>query len=357
MYETQEPLKTTFGAWFIVIREWFATIGLTKSASTTTRLSASPSSHFYKYFCPSHKARFRKNCPFEKDRTEQRMLRPRSLVMAGVLTLAIVLAAGQVSCHSSATNCDCNGYSQQVVERVVGANAVVHYDGKPLGSGIAYRKNGKLYVLTAAHVIEDEEEIQSKSWFFCPKNYVEIDNTPSIETCPEDKPSQEKTWGTKEIQVTLFEGSLESPISTEKCKMVFNDPEYDLSILEVEGTKPLTPLVKGCLFDYNIPRMGVPVYIMGNPASDYMTITRGIIGNNHRSRVSLSDHVPFFYQTDADGAPGSSGGGLYRADTGACVGVVVILNCRNMQVYSVPAKFLMETLIRHNQVDLLPPSA
>jgi S1-C subfamily serine protease len=281
------------------------------------------------------------------------MLRPRSLVMAGVLTLAIVLAAGQVSCQSSA-NCDCNGYNQQVVEDVVGANAVVHYDGLPLGSGIAYRKNGKLYVLTASHVIEDEEEIKSRTWCF-PSNFVELDVIPSFEICPEE-PSQGKTWGTKEIKVTLFNGRLESPISSEKCKMIFNDPEYDLCILEVEEKSPVTPLVKGCLFDYKTPRMGVPVYIVGNPQGDYMTITRGIIGNNHRSRESLSEHVPFFYQTDADAAPGSSGGGLYRADTGACVGVVVMLNCRNMQVYSVPTKFLMETLMRHNQLDLLPPS-
>ena len=244
-----------------------------------------------------------------------------------------------------------------MVEKVVGSNAVVHYDGKPLGSGIAYRKNGKLYVLTAAHVIEDEEEVKTKYWFFH-KNYVEIGFVPQFDVCPpEDKPSQEKTWGTKKIEVTLFAGEYESPISTEDCKLVFNDPEYDLAILEVEQKKPLTLLVKGSTFDYNIPRMGVPVYIMGNPSSDYMSITRGIIGNNHRSRGSLSDRVPFFYQTDADGAPGSSGGGLYRVDTGACVGVVVMLNCLNRQVYSVPAKFIQETLIRHNQAELLPPSA
>ena len=283
------------------------------------------------------------------------MRRPRSLVMAGVLTLAAVLTAGQVSCYSSA-NCNCNGYNQQVIEGIVGANAVVHYNGMPLGSGISYRKNGKLYVLTAAHVIEDETETKSR-WFFCPKNFVEIDDGPVVCLPDEiDKPA-EKTWGTKPIQVTLFDGSLESPISTEQCKLVFNDPEYDLAILEVANEKPLTPLVKGCLFDYNTPRMGVSVYIMGNPSGDYMSITRGIIGNNHRSRSSLSEHLPYFYQTDADGAPGSSGGGLYRADSGACVGVVVMLNCRNWQVYSVPVSFLKETLLRHNQGELLPPSA
>jgi len=102
--------------------------------------------------------------------------------------------------------------------------------------------------------------------------------------------------------------------------------------------------------------MGISVYIMGNPSGDYMSITKGIIGNNNRSRGSLSDHVPFFYQTDADGAPGSSGGGLYRADTGECIGIVVILNCRNMQIYCVPIQFLKETLIQHNQLELLPPS-
>ena len=353
MYETQEPSKTTFGAWCIAIRGLFAITDPIKSASISTQLSTSRSSHFYKYWC-SWKDRFLGIWPSKKDRTEPSMLRPRRLVMAGVLTLATVLTVGQVSCYSSA-NCDCNGYNQQVVEKVVGANAVVHYGGSPLGSGIAYRKNGKLYVLTAAHVIEDEQEVKSKYWF-CPQNFVEIDDTPSLQVCPENKPSQDKTWGTKKIEVTLFAGEYESPISTETCKLVFNDPEYDLSILEVEQEKPLTPLVKGCLFDYNIPRMGVPVYMMGNPAADYMTITRGIIGNNHRSRGSLSDHLPFFYQTDADGAPGSSGGGLYRADTGACVGVVVMLNCGNFQVYCVPAMFLRETLIRHNQVDLLPPS-
>jgi S1-C subfamily serine protease len=243
-----------------------------------------------------------------------------------------------------------------VVEKVVGANAVVHYNGMPLGSGIAYRKNGKLYVLTAAHVIEDETETKTRSFFF-PTNFVEIDDAPSV--CIPDEPAKpaEKTWGTKPIQVTLFNGALESPITTETCKLVFNDPEYDLSILEVAQEKPLTPLVTGCVFDYNTPRLGVPVYIMGNPTSDYMTITQGIIGNNHRSRSSLSEHLPYFYQTDADAAPGSSGGGLYRSDTGACIGVVVMLNCHNWQIYSVPAGFLKETLLRHNQIELLPPSA
>lgn len=275
--------------------------------------------------------------------------------MASVLlTLAVVLTAGTVSCQTSA-NCDCKSYNQQVVEKVVGANAVVHYDGSPLGSGVAYRKNGKLYVLTASHVIEDETETKTR-WIFCPKNFVEISDDAIV--CPPEEPKPaEKTWGTKEIKVTLFNGRLESPITTENCKLVFNDPEYDLAILEVGNEKPLTPLVTGCVFDYTTARLGVPVYIMGNPSMDYMTITQGIIGNNHRGRESLSKHVPYYYQTDADAAPGSSGGGLYRSDTGACIGVVVMLNCRNYQVYSVPVEFLKETLLRHNQLELLPPSA
>lgn len=284
------------------------------------------------------------------------MRRPKCLVMASVLlTLACVLIAGTASCKSSA-NCDCNRYNQQVVEKVIGANAVVNYDGLPLGSGIAYRKNGKLYVLTAAHVIEDETETKTR-WMFFPKNFVEIENIPSVCVPDEQPKSVEKTWGTKPIQVTLFDGGLESPITTETCKLVFNDPEYDLAILEVAQEKPLTPLVKGCVFDYNTPRLGVPVYIVGNPSGDYMSITQGIIGNNHRSRSSISEHLQYFYQTDADAAPGSSGGGLYRSDTGACIGIVVMLNCRNWQVYSVPAEFLKETLLRHNQIELLPPNA
>jgi len=287
------------------------------------------------------------------------MRRPRSLVMASVLlTLAGVLTTGTVSCQSSA-NCDCKGYNQQVVEKVVGSNAVVHYDGMPLGSGIAYRKNGKLYVLTAAHVIEDELEIKNRRWCF-PNNFVEMDFTPKAyePNCLEDTDTpKEKTWGTKEIKVTLFNGALETPITNEKCKLVFNYPDYDLAILEVETEKPLTPLVTGCVFDYNTPRLGVPVYIVGNPSGDWMSITQGIIGNNHRSRESLSEHLPYFYQTDADASPGSSGGGLYRSDTGACIGVVVMLNCRNWQVYSVPAVFLKEILLQHNRLELLPPSA
>lgn len=284
------------------------------------------------------------------------MRRPISLVMASVLlTLAGVLTAGTVSCQSSA-NCDCKGYNQQVVEKVVGSNAVVHYGGVPLGSGVAYRKNGKLYVLTAAHVIEDEIEIKNRLWFSS-KNFVEIDDLSGFSTLNKTNKECEKTWGTKEIKVTLFNGRLESPITTENCKLVFNDPEYDLAILEVGNQKPLTPLVTGCVFDYTTPRIGVPVYIVGNPSGDYMTITQGIIGNNHRSRSSLSEHVPYYYQTDADAAPGSSGGGLYRANTGVCIGIVVLLNCQNSQVYSIPAEFLKETLLRHNRLELLPPSA
>jgi S1-C subfamily serine protease len=63
-----------------------------------------------------------------------------------------------------------------VVEKVVGSNAVVHYDGKPLGSGIAYRKNGKLYVLSAAHVIEDEDAVKSRYWF-CHKTSWRLNDT------------------------------------------------------------------------------------------------------------------------------------------------------------------------------------
>ena len=282
------------------------------------------------------------------------MRRPRSLVMASVLlTLAGVLTAGQVSCQHS-EKCYCNSYNQKTIEKIVGSNAVIFYDGLPLGSGVTYRKNGKLYVLTASHVLEDETQIKNKCPWFSHPNFVEIQN--SLEECDDEK-QKEKSWGTKEIKVVLFSGEFESAVSTEKGKLVFNDPKYDLAIIEVNQEIPTTELVTGSLFDYSTPKLGVPVYIMGNPSNDYMSITQGIIGNNNRSRGSLSEHVPFFYQTDADGAPGSSGGGLYRADSGKCIGVVVMLNCRNWQVYSVPILFLKETLIRNNHEELLPPEA
>lgn len=105
----------------------------------------------------------------------------------------------------------------------------------------------------------------------------------------------------REIRIGLHNGK--------KCsaKVVWNDKEHDIALLEVEGSPPLQPLPLG---SSRRSEVGEFVLSIGNPLGLENSLTSGVISRKHKS-VAVSDKdLDDVIQTDCAINPGSSGGPL-----------------------------------------------
>ena len=94
-------------------------------------------------------------------------------------------------------------------------------------------------------------------------------------------------------------------------------PSYDLAVIKLTESHPLTPLPVG---DSEAVRVGEPVVAIGSPLALASTVTQGIVSAKNRPVVVNSDggaDSPSAYingiQTDAAINPGNSGGPLVDA--------------------------------------------
>jgi len=89
--------------------------------------------------------------------------------------------------------------------------------------------------------------------------------------------------------------------------------EYDIGFARIEGSVPFVVLG-------DIPELLDEAYLVGSPYDvDFIkSITKGIISNLDRDIQDWEDLI----QTDAEGAPGSSGGPLFN-ESGQVVGICV----------------------------------
>lgn len=144
------------------------------------------------------------------------------------------------------------------------------------GSGFIIEKNGKKYVVTNAHVIEDAEETKGSVFIYS-------------------------------INRTKYE-----------ARVVGGDSFYDIAVLEFVGT-PGTE-VKPITFAAKEPRIGEQVYAVGNPLGEYpYTVSEGIISAKNRIREGLTGKFGFL-QTTATIIWGNSGGPLVN-NKGQVVGI------------------------------------
>lgn len=207
-----------------------------------------------------------------------------------------------------------------VVERILTHSVTILYKSTEnkfgLGSGVLYEKNGKCYVMTAAHVVLDE-----------------------------------KTHGCGSIIVSFTPSDSDVLTHGWKGKLVASNEELDAAIIELVDGIPSE--IHSTSFVSHTPKIGREVYAVGNPLGEVNMVTEGIIcHNNRRVPWCKQRHL----QTTCIGAPGSSGGGVFTADTGECVGLVVRLSNATGILVVLPAKEIIAWLVAENLSDLAPNS-
>lgn len=149
-------------------------------------------------------------------------------------------------------------------------------DSKGSGSGFIIDKNGKKYVVTNAHVIEDAAETSGSIFVYT-------------------------------INRTKYE-----------VKVVGGDSFYDIAVLEFVKTPGSE--IKPIAFAPKEVQLAESVYAIGNPLGEYpYTISEGIISAKNRVRGGLTGKFGFL-QTTATVIWGNSGGPLVNTK-GQVVGV------------------------------------
>jgi len=266
------------------------------------------------------------------------MLKPSSLVVAAVLSAGLILGVSTASVYNYRHSESITQNISTIEETILNSTGLINYNGRELGSGVAYRKGGKLYVMSAAHVVDDK----------IPTIGQILGTEP-----PSDAP---QTWGKGVASVVFFDSSTSERRVEAKGTIVAVDELVDYCIIEITDTdaKVLESLkqVVGVSLNYDIPDVGTKVYASGYPAGDEFTLTAGII--SHKKRMLDSKQ---YIATDANITHGSSGGGLYLQKDASCVGIIVMGNMRNRQGYSVPMWVIKKSLEEKCLLELIPPSA
>jgi S1-C subfamily serine protease len=147
---------------------------------------------------------------------------------------------------------------------------------KSSGSGFVIDKNGKKYVVTNAHVVEEASETAGSVFVYS-------------------------------INRTKYE-----------VKIIGGDSFYDIAVLEFQKTPGAE--IKAITFAPKEPRIGEQVFAVGNPLGEYpYTVSEGIISAKNRVRGGLTGKFGFL-QSTATVIWGNSGGPLVN-NKGQVVGI------------------------------------
>ena len=171
--------------------------------------------------------------------------------------------------------------------------------GPGYGSGVCVKDGKKVYVWTCAHVIPDASTV----WSITPEGGLVPVTTPApaISVVREAGRDARKT----------------------PCKVIFKDKDHDLALLEVEGED--YP-VAGGKFAASVPEDGEKLWHVGSmtgPAG-FNSLAEGVVAATGRKRKGgrpAEDGVEYD-QVSGTCQRGSSGGPVFRKDTGECVGLV-----------------------------------
>lgn len=204
-------------------------------------------------------------------------------------------------------------HKSEIITNIVQSTVMVSYTDK-IGSGVLFQSNDKSYMLTAAHVLEDSPPMPL---------LLEQKIAPRI-----------PTYGTGKIVVIGHKCNTETVEYVSGAKLVFVEPILDVAILELDCVDPSMSFTK---FGNKLPDQGDDIYMCGSPLFENKTLSKGIVCHNRRRFFDPTvEETPLrFIHVDADGGPGSSGGGLFRCEDGACIGVVVRGNRATGMMYCV----------------------
>ncbi|MCR9163836.1 MAG: trypsin-like peptidase domain-containing protein [Nannocystaceae bacterium] len=134
--------------------------------------------------------------------------------------------------------------------------------------------------------------------------------------------------GAERIQVRMHDGT------GYDAEVLGSDAATDLAVLELEGARDLPALELGNSADL---RVGDWVVAIGNPMGLDHSASVGILSGRGRGSLGLyADSYLDFLQTDADIAPGSSGGPLFDL-RGAVVGITTAVGANSRPGFAIPA--------------------
>jgi len=225
-------------------------------------------------------------------------------VAAAILILGIALNPSPINRKDAA---------ETVIERVLNNTVVIHAcvgEEISIGSGVIYENNGKMFVLTAAHVIGD-----GKGFYLI--SQTNPDNELMVET-----------W---------------------QANVIAYETNSDWAILQPVGDT--WRIRVGTTFMSLSPRVGDGVYACGSPLGEENTLSEGIIANRNRIVPWNSDK---HFMVTCNGTHGSSGGGIFDVNTGKCIGIVVRTNRLSNMLYVVPIKTIINDLEQSGQLSLFP---
>lgn len=197
------------------------------------------------------------------------------------------------------------------VEQMIQSVPLVFYNGG-IGSGVLFKSDGKIGMITAAHCI--------------------CDRNATAETAD--------TYGTKTISVIGYHVGKETIQYGRTAKLIAIDPIHDWAVLSIETPADGMSFVE---FSASLPTIGESVWCVGSPLGDAGSISRGIICHPWRTKpTGLNTTAPFLH-TDAAGTFGNSGGALFN-DKGVCIGIVLRKHPTNDTMYAISSYLLQEDL-------------
>ncbi len=199
------------------------------------------------------------------------------------------------------------------IDHMVDSGVKVLYRGGH-GSGVLFVRGDEVYVLTAAHVVEDRGP---SPWTFLPEELQ-----PDL---------QQATHGSGTIFIhrhrqneTVFTDDVYT------AELIVADGPTDAAILKIKHATPenFPGLDGGVVFDLRNNkslRKGMKTIHVGNFQDSIEAVTEGVIANPQMPLRTGPPPLPDFrvIQTTNMVAPGSSGGGMYLESTGDCIGILV----------------------------------
>ena len=196
------------------------------------------------------------------------------------------------------------GESDVAYERILDLS-----NSKGSGSGFVIERNGKKYVITNAHVIENASELSGSVFVFS-------------------------------INRTKYE-----------ARVIGGDSFYDIAVLEFVKTPGAE--VKTIAFAPKEPRIGEKVFAVGNPLGEYpYTVSDGIISAKNRVRDGLTGKFGFL-QSTATVIWGNSGGPLVN-EKGQVVGInsqIAFATMGGQSIWQPQINFALEGVLSSRLID------
>lgn len=202
------------------------------------------------------------------------------------------------------------------IDQMVDCGVKVLYQGGH-GSGVLFVRGEEVYVLTAAHVIEDRGPARPFGWF--PQQLVPEQIQPK------------RSYGKANIWIHRHRQSIDVyTTDVFAAEVIAVDGPTDAAVLRIKNATPenFPGLDGGADFDLRnnkLLRKGEKTIHVGNFHNSREAVTNGVIANPQQPLENGSPPLPKFRVIQVTNmiAPGSSGGGLYLEGSGKCIGIVV----------------------------------